>query len=423
MTVAMESVGSVCLARQSIYDLGLAPCGYELLYRSSPSAEDAATGGTGEETTMSALTLRAALTEIGLDAIVGDLPAWVNVGDAFLIDDLASALPPERTVVEVLETTAGDPEVIAAVAKLRSDGYRIALDDFVFRPELGPLLELADVVKLDALALGPDGLREQVRLLGPYDVELVAEKVETYERLEQCRELGFTLFQGYFLSKPRLLSSERASTETALRMQLLAQLNDRDADFDRLAEIIASDVTLSYRMLRYINSAYVGLRKPVHSIREALIELGQRRVRSWATLLLLTEAAAERRELALTALHRASMCEALARSLSGDTLSAYTVGLLSVVDALLDCTLAAAVADLPIDAEVAGALLEREGWLGQPARPRHRLRARRLRPRHEGAARSRDAHARLPRRDRILDRADEPVARVTPALSPLRHVA
>ena len=102
----------------------------------------------------------------------------------------------------------------------------------------------------------------------------------------------------------------------------------------------------------------------MHSIREALIELGQRRVRSWATLLLLTEAAAGRRELALTALHRASMCEALARSLSGDTLSAYTVGLLSVVDALLDCTLAAAVEDLPIDAEVAGALVEREGWIG-----------------------------------------------------------
>src|SRR6478609_5635709 len=124
-----------------------------------------------------------------------------------------------------------------------------------------------------------------------------------------CRALCFTRFQGYFLSRPRVLSTERVSSETALRMQLLVQLNDRDADFDRLAEIIASDVALTYRMLRYINSAYVGLRRPVASIREALIELGAQRVRSWATLLLLTEAAAGRRELAFTALHRASMCE------------------------------------------------------------------------------------------------------------------
>jgi EAL and modified HD-GYP domain-containing signal transduction protein len=313
---------------------------------------------------MSVSMLSAALTDIGLDSIVGTQPAWVNVGAAFLVDGLAAALPPERAVIEVLESTTATAPVLDAVAKLRAGGYRIALDDFVYSPELVPLLELADVVKLDALALGTDGLEQQVALVRPHRVELVAEKVETYDVLDMCRELGFTRFQGYFLSKPRVLSSERVSSETALRMQLIAQLNDRDADFDRLAEIIASDVGLTYRMLRYINSAYVGLRRPVGSIREALVALGAQRVRSWATLLLITDAATGRRDLAAIALHRADMCQALAAATGDDPQRAFTVGLLSVVDALLDCPLAEALAGLPIAAEVASALLRREGRLG-----------------------------------------------------------
>jgi EAL and modified HD-GYP domain-containing signal transduction protein len=362
----MEPASVVCLARQSIYDVDLDPCGYELLYRSSASSKGsgAIDGDSSAETAMSASTLSAALTDIGLDAIVGDKPAWVNVGASFLVDGLAAALPPERTVVEVLESTTASAPVLEAVARLRAEGYRIALDDFVFRPELAPMLELADIVKLDALALGTAGLEAQVALLWPYRVELVAEKVETHDVLGACRELGFTRFQGYFLSKPRVLSTERVSAETALRMQLIAQLNDRDADFDRLSEVIASDVALTYRMLRYINSAYIGLRRPVGSIREALIELGSQRVRSWATLLLISEAATGRRDLAAIALHRADMCEALAAVTGDDRQTGFTVGLLSVVDALLDCALDEALADLPIDEEVAAALLRGEGNLG-----------------------------------------------------------
>ena len=362
----MELVERVCLARQSIYDLDLDPCGYELLYRSSASSNGsgAVDGDTTTETAMSVSTLSAALTDIGLDAIVGDKPAWVNVGASFLVDGLVAALPPERTVVEVLESTTATEPVLDAIARLRAQGYRIALDDFVFRPDLVPLIELADIVKLDALALGTQGLEAQVAMLRSYRVELVAEKVETHDVLDACRELGFTRFQGYFLSKPRVLSTERASSETALRMQLIAQLNDRDADFDRLAEIIAADVALTYRMLRYINSAFVGLRRPVGSIREALVELGAQRVRSWATLLLISEAATGRRDLAAIALHRAGMCEALAGVTGDERQTAFTVGLLSVVDALLDCPLADALAELPIDEAVAAALLRREGRLG-----------------------------------------------------------
>jgi EAL and modified HD-GYP domain-containing signal transduction protein len=354
-------VSAVCLARQAIYDRDLVPCGYELLYRSGPAA--VAADGAGD-TAMSAHTLQAALTDIGLDVLVGRRPVWVNLGASALTADLVAALPPERTVVEVLETAGADGQVVDAVASMRADGYRIALDDFVFRPELAPLVELADVVKLDALALDGAALAEQAELLRPYGVALLAEKVETHDVLDDCRALGFTLFQGYFLSRPRVLSAEGPSTEAVLRMRLLAELHAPDADFERLGSVIAADVTLSYRMLRYVNSAFVGLSRPVASVRQALVELGVRRVRSWATLLLLTDAAGGRRELAETALQRGAMCEALAAETRGDPEAAFTTGLLSVVDALLGCSISEAVADLPLSADVEGALLRRDGPLG-----------------------------------------------------------
>src|SRR3954452_23282259 len=198
MTSVMSPIGSACLARQSIYDVGLIPCGYELLYRSGASAggSGAVELGSAAETAMSASTLTGALTDIGLDAIVGDRPAWVNVGDAFLIDDLAAALPPQRTVIEVLETTAATAGIVGALTRLREEGYRLALDDFVFRPELESLLEIADVVKVDVLSHTEDELEQQVQLLHAHNVQLLAEKVETHEPLARCRELGFTLFQG-----------------------------------------------------------------------------------------------------------------------------------------------------------------------------------------------------------------------------------
>jgi len=316
------------------------------------------------ETAMSASALTVAFTDIGLDTIVGDSPAWVNVGDAFMTDDLAALLPPERTVIELLETSSADRSVVEALASLRAEGYRVALDDFSFTRDLEPLVELAHIVKIDVLAHDPRALEEQVRLLQPYDVTLLAEKVETYDALERCRSLGFVLFQGYFLSTPRLVSNVHVSTEATVRLRLAAQLNDPEASFEDLAGLIASDVTLSYRLLRYINSAYVGVRVPVVSLHEALVLLGLRRVRSWVTLLLLSDAGAGRPDLVATALLRAHMCRCLAEVTKQDPERAFLVGLLSVADALVDRPLADVIEELPIGPDLTSALLEGNGSLG-----------------------------------------------------------
>jgi c-di-GMP phosphodiesterase len=347
------------LARQAIYDADLAVCGYELLYRSDPSARYLI-----GDTAMSASALTVAFTDIGIDTIVGDQPVWVNVGEAFMTRDLAAFLPPERTVIELLETGKAAPPVVEALAQLRSEGYRIALDDFSFQAGLEPLVELAHVIKVDVLAHDDDGLEEQVRLLEPYDVTLLAEKVETYEVLERCRALGFVLFQGYFLSTPRTVSNVHVSTEAAMRVQLAAQLNDPEASFSDLTEMISSDVTLSYRLLRYINSASVGLRVPVVSLHDALVLLGSRRVRSWVTLLLLSDAGTGRPDLVSTALLRAHMCRSLAEATEQDPERAFLVGLLSVADALVDRPLADVIEELPIGPELVEALLAGAGPLG-----------------------------------------------------------
>jgi EAL and modified HD-GYP domain-containing signal transduction protein len=362
----MRTLEPTCLARQPIFTRTLEVCGYELLYRSNPDAESSGLvrPTSHQETAASAATLTTALTDIGLDAIVGDRPAWVNVGHAFLLGDLAQALPPDRVVLEVLESVPATSEVVEALESLKADGYRLALDDFVAQPLVGPLVEVADIVKIDVLALDWDRVEEQVAVLKPYGVSLLAEKVETHDVLERCRDLDFDLFQGHFLSRPRLVTDTRVSAEATVRIQLAARLNDPDVGFDELARLIESDVTLGYRLLRYVNSAYVGLPKPVGTMREALLLVGLRRMRSWATLLLLTDAGAGRQELAVTALVRARMCELLAAFTNENAGEGFLVGLLSVVDALLDRPLSAAVEDLPIAGHVRGALLARAGRLG-----------------------------------------------------------
>jgi EAL and modified HD-GYP domain-containing signal transduction protein len=349
----MSNSATLSLARQAIFDDDVRVCGYELVYRSA----QAENGGP-------APSLAAELREIGLEAIVGDVPVWVDLGDALLTHDLLDAFEPARTVVQVFPETGAGPGVVEAVSRLRADGYRVALEDFGYRPEFEPLLELAHVVKLDALAHDDDELAERVRLLRARGVEVLAGNVSTHDALARCRELGFTFFQGYFLCEPRELAGDRVGSDATVRLQLMMRLNDPEADFDALSSLIAADVTLSYRVLKYLNSAYVGLRTPVGSIRQALVLLGSRQVRQWATSLLTADAGADRHELVVTAFVRARMCESLAASTSQDGDRAFLVGLLSVCDALTDRPLEDVIGELPIDDELKDAVVRRDGGLG-----------------------------------------------------------
>ena len=190
-------------------------------------------------------------------------------------------------VLEVLEDVPPDAEVLAGLSAYVREGYLVALDDFVFDESLRPLIELAHVIKIDLMALSRGELEEHVRLLRAYDVKLLAEKVETEEEFEFCKQLGFDYFQGYFLARPNIVQGTQLPPNRLGLLQLLAKLQDPKVEVSDLEEIIGHDAALGYKLLRYLNSAFFALPREVESLRAAVIYLGTQTIQRWASLLLL----------------------------------------------------------------------------------------------------------------------------------------
>jgi c-di-GMP phosphodiesterase len=270
-------------------------------------------------------------------------------------------------VIEVLEDVEIDNELIKGVARLAHQGYTIALDDFVYRDEAVPLLKLANIVKLDVQALTEDDLRHHMATLREYEgLKVLAEKVEVLEEYEVCRDLGFHYFQGYFFSRPRIIRRKRVPTNQVALVQLLAELQNPNATVPKLESLISRDVGLSYKLLRYINSAFFGLPKPMESIQRAVVFLGTNVIKRWATLLVLSRVQDKPAELMVTAVVRAKMSEILAKAMGYEAEEiCFTVGLLSVLDALLDMEMEKVLAMLTMSDEVNNALLRRDGVPGK----------------------------------------------------------
>ncbi len=347
------------IGRQPIYDRTLEVYAYELLFRAGDAANAVFTDGD----LATSQVLIGTVMDIGLENIVGDRRAFINLSEGFLTGRFPLPLSPRQVVLEILETIAPEPEVLATLADFRRRGYTIALDDFVLRPEREALVSMASIVKLDVLALSPAELEEQVARLRPSGVRLLAEKVETHEQFAICQALGFDYFQGYFLCRPNVVRGRGMSTNRPVLLKLLAELQDPEVDPRDLERTIALDVNLAYRLLRLINSAAFGLRREVTSLRQALLLLGTHAVRNWASLLLLARIDDKPRELMTIAQVRAHMCEQLstpAQELRGQ---GFMLGLFSVLDALMDRPLSELLDALPLPASVAEALTGRGGPL------------------------------------------------------------
>jgi EAL and modified HD-GYP domain-containing signal transduction protein len=355
-------MADIYIGRQPIYDRDLKVVAYELLYRDS---EDNRANITDVDVA-SADMIFTALVEFGLDRLVGEHRAYMNLSPNLLVSGKPLALPPEKVALEVLETTKVDDQVVASVRELAEHGFTIALDDFYYSDDWKPLVDRAHVIKVDVLTLSDDQVREQVDALKDYQGKLLAEKVETQERFDLCKALGFDLFQGYFFCSPRVLRGNRLPTNRLPIIRLLAALNKPDATMEELEGLISQDVALSYRLLKYINSAFFGLSHDIESIRHALVLLGVRSVRRWATLISMAAASDKPHELMVTAMVRAKMCELLGSALGAAAPDTYfTVGLFSVLDALMDMPMEKTLEALPLSAEVEAALLERQGPMGE----------------------------------------------------------
>lgn len=275
-------------------------------------------------------------------------------------------LPATRVVLEVLEDTPPDAALISALRGWAQRGYTIALDDFILQDSLLPLLDVADIVKVEVGALTPAELEEHVRVLRRYQPRLLAEKVETQEQFELCRRLGFDYFQGFFLERPRVLQGTSISTARLPVVMLLAALYRPEADVEELEEIISRDVSLSYKLLRYLNSPLFPVRRRIDSIHQAVVYLGMQELRVWASLVILSAVPGAPRALIITLMVRAKMCELLARSLGyAEPRHCFTVGLFSGLDALLDAPLPQILERIGLGEEMTAALLRRQGDHGR----------------------------------------------------------
>jgi EAL and modified HD-GYP domain-containing signal transduction protein len=347
------------LGRQPIYGTHRDIRAYELLYRGA--AGDTAARFHDADQASAEVMLKAFL-EIGLPTVSPLRPVFVNHTRHLLTLD--PILPADRCVIEVLEDVAADPGTLAALRHLKSLKYRIALDDFVYSEDLVPMIELADYVKLDFLALGAERFQEQFNLLRPFGISIVAEKIESEADFLWCRELGCAGFQGYYLRRPETLSGRRIPSNRLSVLSVLSKCSDQETSAGVIADTITRDAPLTYGLLRLANSALHARRNEIHSPAQAVTMLGMDFVSRWATLLALAGNDDCPAGYLETALQRARMSELVGTSLNCSGPESYVTGLLSTLDSVFNEPLAALVEPLPLDVNVKRALLQREGALG-----------------------------------------------------------
>ena len=354
-------MSSIFIGCQPIYDSDLVVRAFELLFRNGPGST--ASFRDGDRAT--AAVIINVFTEIGLDNIVGECRAFINITRNFILDGHAQSLPSDRVVLEVLEDIQPDKDIIDALQTLSDMGYTIALDDFVYSPHMEPLIEIADVIKVELPAIDNAALPRHVELLRQSKAQLLAEKIETYEQFEFCRELGFDLYQGYFLSKPRIVSGKSISTSKLTAIQLMGQLSDPAVDIDDLVRTMSMDPSLCYKLMKYINSAAGGHAQPIDSLPAVITHMGLRRLQSFTILTTFAQGAVARPiQMIVTTLTRARMCELLSIAQGNSQPDIYFLaGLFSMLDALLDQPIQQALSAVPLAESISSAILTSEGPL------------------------------------------------------------
>jgi EAL and modified HD-GYP domain-containing signal transduction protein len=352
----------VFVGRHAIYNRELEVIAYELLFRGSAAAERAEFQDADEATSRVILST---FTEIGLDRIVEGKMAFINLTRSFVLGDYPLPLSKAGLGLEILENISIDQPVIEAVQRLSTQGYTIVLDDFIYHESLRPLVEIADIIKIDMQALPDSEVQRHVEILRKHTVKLLAEKVETHEQFEFCNRLGFDYFQGFFFCQPHIVKGQRIPPNRLVTLRLLAKLQDPVTSIRELETLISQDVSMSYKLLRSLNSAFYSLPRKIESVHQALVMLGNQWLKTWASLLLLSSIHDKPQELMQIAMVRAKMCELLATAKRlGAKEIFFTTGLFSVLDALMDQPMEDVLNALPLSQEINDALLRREGNLG-----------------------------------------------------------
>ena len=352
----------VCVARQPIFDRRKRVCAYELLFRSG--VENVCPPVDGTEA--SRHVCHVAWLDLGLPTLTGQKPAYINITQDMLVSGYVDALPAASIVVELLETIQPDADVLRACRDLKRKGYVLALDDFVYRPALEPLLALADIVKISFGECDPAEQIAHIQRAVKTSPVMLAEKVETHEDYAQAEALGFTHFQGYFFQRPQIVRG-RALTGSRLTYLRLIQAVSRPAiDLEEVERVIMSDVSIAHRCIKYLGSAAFGWQAPITSIHQALVLLGEQQTRRWVSLISLAELANDKpAELLVTSAVRAKLCNGLASEVGMIDRRAdlFLMGAFSLIDTMLDQPMADVLAQLPLDGDLKTALRGRSNAL------------------------------------------------------------
>jgi EAL and modified HD-GYP domain-containing signal transduction protein len=354
----------IFIGRQPILDADRRTFGYELLYRNGPDtailseSPDDATRGVMER----------ALLQWGMEKIIGNRFGLINASPSLIVSGLHRAMPPEGILFEICEPTPFDDPTCEALVRARHDGYHFALDNVTRLADLveSRLLPHASIVKIElrnTLEIEIPQLIAVARERAP-GVLVAAEKVETAADFARCLEYGFDLFQGYFFAEPEVLKRPARPANVATAMALLAEMQRADIDIDRTEELVGSDPSLTFRLLAIANSSAFGLNRRVDSLRHTIILLGLGQVRRLAALIALSTAAGASEELIALGATRARMVGSLVSEGAVSSVG-FTVGLLSVTDAIYHTPMAELVGELPVSAEISEALVDGEGELGR----------------------------------------------------------
>jgi EAL and modified HD-GYP domain-containing signal transduction protein len=347
---------NVYVARQPIFDRRLNLYGYELLFRSS--LENHFAGTDHEHASVSVIAN--SFFVLGIEALTGRGRAFVNFTRATLLSEYAYVLPRERLVVEILENVEADDQVVAACARLKAAGFLIALDDYDPRAPSAKLIDLADIVKVDFMATSAARCERYGQVLPRQGKLLLAEKVETSEHHDQAMRFGYSYIQGYFFARPVIRIGHRSPGFRVNRLDIMRELNTPDPDFGVIEDLFKHDPALSYRLLRYLNSAAFALRERVTTVGRAITYLGVAGLRAWATVIILADLGSDQPfELVVTSVIRGRFCELLGRELKLDMSGSdlFLMGLFSLIDVLTRSPLEQALTDLPLASATHDALL------------------------------------------------------------------
>ncbi|MBN1276465.1 MAG: HDOD domain-containing protein [Deltaproteobacteria bacterium] len=352
---------NVYVARQPVFTRSKKIFGYELLFRDGLSNAFPDIDG---DTATSKLLSSSFLT-MDIDSISGKKKAFINFTRELLVKKIPTMFPRKNIIVEILEHVEPDEDVVSACKDMQRSGYEFALDDFIYGSKAGPLIDLAGIVKIDFRLNPHEAIGEILNKLAGKGIKFLAEKVETYDEFQLALDMGFHYFQGYFFSKPQILKARDISPLKLHLLQIVVEANKDDVSFGKLEELISQDISISYKLMRYINSAYFRRINDISSIRQAIVLLGEREIRRFLSLIAMASLSEGKPdELIRASIIRARLCELLGKyHFCRDESELFTLGLFSLIDAILDNSMENLMNQLPLSSDIKRALIKGEGEL------------------------------------------------------------